>query len=528
MTKLDGAAIEASRLLLQESLDSERSRSERNRLGQFATPSSLADEIVAEVTEHLPSRRPVSFLDPAFGTGSFYSALRRRLPERLIDRALGFEVDPFYCDPANRLWAGTRLDLHNADFTSQHPPAFGGPVDLLVCNPPYVRHHHIGTSRKACLQEGVFKDLGLRPSGLSGLYVYFLLLGHRWLSRGGVAAWLIPGEFMDVNYGRVLKEYLESRVTLLRIHRFCPEDVQFADALVSSVVVWYANRAPDPSRSVELTLGGSLRAPQSIRHVPASAFKARERWSNLFEGVTKSNARSIRLGDLFRIVRGVATGANEFFVLSESAVTGLEVPRELLTPLLPPPRFLTVNEIRSDERGEPVVLPKRYLLDVRLPLDTVISIQPKVAEYLRAGAEQFSGRYLCRARAPWYAQERRAPAPLLCTYMGRLSARGAPFRFILNESTAIATNVYLMLYPKPILERVMRTDAALLRRLWERLDHVAADHYSSLSRVYGGGLHKFEPRELAELPLTSLADVLPPELLSPARQEDLFQAAEAP
>ena len=47
---------------------------------------------------------------------------------------------------------------------------------------------------------------------------------------------------MDVNYGKAVKHYLLSRVTLLHIHRFDPNDVQFADALVSSAVVWFRNK----------------------------------------------------------------------------------------------------------------------------------------------------------------------------------------------------------------------------------------------------------------------------------------------
>ena len=79
---------------------------------------------------------------------------------------------------------------------------------------------------------------------LDRLYGYFLLLAHRWLAPGGVGVWVVPAEFLDVNYGQALKDYLATRVTLHRLHRFDPEDVQFADALVSSVVVALINVPP--------------------------------------------------------------------------------------------------------------------------------------------------------------------------------------------------------------------------------------------------------------------------------------------
>jgi adenine-specific DNA-methyltransferase len=52
-------------------------------------------------------------------------------------------------------------------------------------------------------------------SGLAGLYCYFMALAHGWMAEGGVAGWLIPSEFMDVNYGRALEAYLLREVTLL-------------------------------------------------------------------------------------------------------------------------------------------------------------------------------------------------------------------------------------------------------------------------------------------------------------------------
>ena len=58
---------------------------------------------------------------------------------------------------------------------------------------------------------------------------------------------------MDVNYGASVKRYLLDKVTLLHIHRFEPSDVQFADALVSSAVVWFRKEAPTAEHEVRFT-----------------------------------------------------------------------------------------------------------------------------------------------------------------------------------------------------------------------------------------------------------------------------------
>jgi predicted RNA methylase len=89
-------SIEEQRLSLQNMLDAEKSQHDRNRLGQFATPTILARDIVTYSLELLPAQTPVRFLDPAIGTGSFYSALLAAGAAPRIVTAEGYEVDPHY------------------------------------------------------------------------------------------------------------------------------------------------------------------------------------------------------------------------------------------------------------------------------------------------------------------------------------------------------------------------------------------------------------------------------------------------
>jgi len=101
----------------------------------------------------------------------------------------------------------------------------------------------------------------MKLSGLAGLYGHFIGLSHAWLAPDAISCWLVPSEFMDVNYGLAIKWYLLDRVTLLHIHRFDPGDLQFADALVSSAIVCFRNTAPPADHSVIFTFGGTLAAP---------------------------------------------------------------------------------------------------------------------------------------------------------------------------------------------------------------------------------------------------------------------------
>ncbi len=502
-TKLD--SIETERLLLQQKLDAEKAQEERNRLGQFATPTKLSIEILNYAENLIPNSEKIRFLDPAFGTGSFYSALLRSFPHSQIERACGYEIDSHYGANAAKFWNASILELKLTDFTKIPPPVLDRKkFNLVICNPPYVRHHHLNSDDKTRLRRSVTLQTNYRLNGLAGLYCYFLLLAQSWMSPNGLAGWLIPSEFLEVKYGNEVKQFLLKNVTLLHIHRFNPKQTQFKDALVSSVVVWFRNSPPKSTHQIKFSFDGTLTIPEKSVVSPVVTLDSNSKWTwvHVNGSQSKSHKRQdveLRLSDLFSIKRGIATGANKFFILTARQISDLKLSQECIRPILPSPRYLKVGEIESDQYGHPKIEKQLFLLDCNLPEAVIKKKYPSVWNYLQIGiAQDIHNRYLCRHRSPWYAQENRPAAPILCTYMGRISqTHHNPFRFILNHSEATAPNVYLLLYPKPALTMRLKNDGQLLRSIWQALRQIAPNDLISEGRVYGGGLHKIEPNELA-------------------------------
>lgn len=512
-TKYD--KLEADRLILQRDLDAQKQSADRNRLGQFATPTALARDIVAHSKRLMPNGEAVRFLDPAIGTGSFYAALRHVFPARRICEAQGFEIDPHYSEPARQLWNDDKLKLTLGDFTRHSADS---QFNLLVCNPPYVRHHHIANGEKARLQQRTFQACGTQLGGLAGLYCHFIGLSHAWLAPEAISAWLVPSEFMDVNYGQALKRYLLDQVTLLHIHRFDPNDVQFADALVSSAIVFFRNDLPSPSHQVRFTFGGTLADPKMERRVTRADLAHERKWTRFPAAGVRLASDDPTVADLFRIRRGVATGNNNYFILSEEEIERRGLPIQCFRPVLPSPRHVQADEVIADTNGVPLLDRRLFLLDSRLSERDVQQQFPKLWSYLEEGrGRDLHNRYLCRNRSPWYAQENRPPAPIVCTYLGRSDGKtGRPFRFILNHSQATVTNVYLAMYPTPALGRLLEADPDLIRQIWHNLNRIEPEQLLGEGRVYGGGLHKLEPKELAKVPLANISrSILPSREVQP-------------
>lgn len=181
-----------------------------------------------------------------------------------------------------------------------------------------------------------------------------------------------------------------------------------------------------------------------------------------------------------------------------------------MIPILPSPRYLLVNEVQTDTLGNPILERQLFLLSCDLSEDEIKFRYPSLWQYLQMGIETgVSNGYLCKHRRLWYQQEYRKPSPLLCTYMGRQdSQKRKPFRFILNYSQAIATNVYLMLYPKSKLENIFKNHPDIVRKVWQILNQISLDILIGESRVYGGGLYKLEPKELGNIPANKIIEVI--------------------
>ncbi len=466
----------------------------------FVTPPELAEDM-AQLAISLLDKSTISidFGDPANGVGAFYQALIQIIPKERISSAIGIDINPKMVFLAKLKWGDRGLKVLRGDYLHM---GILPHRNLILANPPYLRHQKIPPKYKEKLRNRIVSLNGNWISARSGQYVYFLLLSHQWMSPNAIAVWLIPSEFMQTEYGSAIRQYLTSKVELLRIHIFGHDDPQFETALVLPSVVAFRNKLPSTQHKVIFSIGGTIfNFKKSIIHIN-SELKDDSTWKAILLGKRNIARTKYKIEDLFIVRRGIATGANTFFILEREDAIQKGIPEIALRPILPKARVLNSYIIEVEPDGYPKLSPQLSVIDTDLPEEEIEKKYPSFMEYLNSGKEkELLSRNLIRNRSPWYKQEQRQPAPFLCTYMGRGSSNNPPIRFIWNKSTAIATNTFIMLYPTNALKKFINNKLSIYKKIFGFLEEIASKYLLENYRIHAGGLYKIEPGELRKVSL---------------------------
>lgn len=221
-------------------------------------------------------------------------------------------------------------------------------------------------------------------------------------------------------------------------------------------------------------------------------------WANLASPSWRPSLHRVPLKRMFRIRRGIATGANAKFVLSDDDLERLDVHPEWVTPVLPKSRLLGTAIIESDDLGNPVVDAPRWLIDTYESIDRIELRSPIFADYLRQVQAEVGARNLVAQRKCFTKQEDRSAPDFVFIYMAKRDA--IPFRrFILNRSRAVVLNNYLGLEFLPQVADAVSESPGRDLQLLSALSAITPEEMERRGRSYISGLLKLEPSELRAL-----------------------------
>lgn len=305
---------------------------------------------------------------------------------------------------------------------------------------------------------------------------------------GDYGAFITSAEWLDVNYGDLMRKLLVNGLGGTDLHVISPAAMPFADAATTGVITCFQLGHDGTGirfRSVNaLTDLGTL---PGGREVSRDQLEETRRWTPLLVPRVPASHGHIELGELCRVHRGQVTGCNAVWIAEASATT---LPKAVLFPSVTRARELfEAGTTLSDATS------LRRVIDLPSDLDNLTDEQHCQIQRFLAWAKRQGAKtsYIARHRRAWWSVNLRDPAPILSTYMAR-----RPPAFVRNICGARHLNIAHGIYPRePLPEPILDALSAWLQH----------NVCQSDGRTYAGGLTKFEPSELERIPIPTLEEL---------------------
>jgi adenine-specific DNA-methyltransferase len=472
-------------MILEKEYTNKVSLSHRKKYAQFFTPEPIAELMVDWL---LKDTNISTLLEPAFGLGVF---TRKLLTQRKDITITGFDVDSIIFDAAkNNFQENQNLNLHLEDYLFND---WNNKYDAIVCNPPYLKFHDY--ENKKTLSE-IKKRLNIKLSGFTNIYTLFLLKSIYQLKDNGRLAYIIPSEFLNSDYGTYVKDYLLKSNLLRHIFIFDFKENVFDNALTTSAILLLAkDKNSSKINFSTITNRTELENISNlIQNYPNSsgqiAVNKKEidpniKWRAYYQKQKSKNYKNlISFNNVAKVVRGIATGANEYFTFNQEKAVKYGIKKSNLLSCI----------TRSKDVNSPFFTNQHFLTlkennaNIFLFNGTVNSDSKEVASYIVVGEKnEVNKKYLTSKRNPWYLLENRPPSPI---WVGVFNRSG--LKFIRNEAEISNLTTFHCIYPVNSLFNNLNIDLLFAYLLTD----VAHQIFDDNRREYGDGLKKFEPNDL--------------------------------
>ncbi len=288
-----------------------RSARQRRSSGAVYTPPEIVDAMVGWISSR---EQPARIIDPGSGSGRFALEAGRIFHDASL---VAVELDPLAALLCRANLTAAGLDDRARVVVDDYRQADLGRcegVTAFVGNPPYVRHHQIERRWKEWLTSSA-ASRGLPVSALAGMHIHFFLATLLHARSGDVGAFITSAEWMDVNYGRLLRGMLTDGLGGESVHVLAPEAMPFEGTATTASVVCF--RVGSEASSVKMRQVKKVEDLANLargRRMDKQKLKQEKRWSPLLISAPPTPEGYVQLGELCRVHRGAVTGANSTWI----------------------------------------------------------------------------------------------------------------------------------------------------------------------------------------------------------------------
>lgn len=456
---------------------------EKNKLddkstGSYYTPHNLIDYMISFVREKANVRK---VLEPSAGDGRFVDALCK----------FNYNIHAIEIDEIKSEYL-KKQKFKNAKITSadfiKYALTHDENYDLIIGNPPYISKRNL-TEPNRKLSYDLIKYFDLPDSLFQNLWVSFILASIKLLSPNGSIFFVLPFEFLQVQYAEKLRNYLETRFNSIEIITF---EERVFDYIEQDVCLVYLSNENRVDSFIRYSTIKNLQQTNPIFESTIKRNKPLSKWSNcILNDIETETLRNIceaypKVKEFGDISPGIVTGANGFFILNHETISNLGVVENSLRIVskssdVADKLLFSVDDynLLVDEKKKVKMLNLNYIQE-----DTFSS---ELKQYLASGKkDKINQRYKCSIRKRWY------DVPIIkkgeACFFKRYNVLP---RIIVNEADVFTTDIA---YNIRFNQNIDKNSFAFC--FYNSLTLVLCEYNG---RFYGGGVGELVPTEFKEL-----------------------------
>jgi len=452
--------------------------------GSFYTPQNLVDFMIKYIEENATV---ASVLEPSAGDGIFLKALHK------LNLSMdAIEIDNAKVDFINNLHYKnvTCLQSDFLEFDSKEK------YDLIIGNPPYINNKGLTKSQ---LEKGfeLADKYNVPTKACKNLWVSFVLKSLEFLSNVGTVFFVLPYEFLQVDYATPLRNFLETKFMYIDIIVFNEKPFKEVDQEICLVFLSNdcSKKQIDLKPYISLKVYNKIDFNSLIEHQGMiERNKPIAKWSNSIltdeelDFLCVMCKRFSKCSDLFTSIPGIVTAANDFFILRKSEVDKYHANGYIEKVVSK--SFDVGNKLYFEKADyEEIVSKGKKAYVLYLTNELYRKFPSSIKKYLRQGKkEDINKRYKCTKRKRWYDIRLGEKGSLLFFKRYHIYPR-----LIINNAMVYTTDIAYNVFPKD--------------GIWPY--QLAFNFYNSLTltmcefngRFYGGGVCELTPSEFKSLPI---------------------------
>lgn len=372
--------------------------------GSYYTPHKTVEFMKKYLTKEHKIYGKV--LEPSAGDGRFIDELEK---EDNIQQLLAVELSEKKTQYLNSKGYLDKVEIVTADFLN-FVENTSEKYQLIIGNPPYINIKNMEDDAKEKAKD-ICSQFKLSGSLMQNMWVAFLLGAVSCLKKEGTIFFVLPTEFLQVQYAEKIRLFLEEHFDTIHILSF--KERMFPDIEQESCLVYLTNEFKNQAY-INFKIYEKLDSDKPYYCSKIQRNKPLKKWTNAIlsdEEIDLLNVFGAKYKKVFEMCDaspGIVTGANNEFILTRTQVEELDC-QEFILPTIPKSNMLDGQfEITQEVVRQLGAREKRiYLLNLSDVNKELFSQQlnrylTQIGDKENTSKTKLKDRYKCKNRKPWY------------------------------------------------------------------------------------------------------------------------------